>query len=90
MTYENAVTILKAQDCNIRKVNGVKFTHNGYEYRLTYMGGFASYVGIDRRPVGKRNFKYFSEVGAYNCWTVGEVMDLVKEKLPAYPGHTPT
>lgn len=83
MTYENAVLLLKAQDRNIRKVNGVKFIHNGYEYRLTYMGGFASYVGIDRRKVGKRNFKYFSGVGAYNCWKVSQVMDLVKQELPA-------
>ena len=83
MTYENAVIFLKAQDRNIRKVNGVKFIHKGYEYRLTYMGGFASYVGIDRREVGKRNFKYFGGVGAYNCWTVGQVMDMIKQELPA-------
>ena len=81
MTYENALIILGVQERNIRKVNGIRFTHNGYEYRITYKGGFASYVAIDRRAVGKRNFKYFGGVGAYDCWTCGQVMEKVKAEV---------
>ena len=81
MTYEYAVRFLKAQDRNIRKVNGVRFTRDGYEYRLKYMGGFASYVAIDRRRVGTRNFKYYGGVSAVHCWTVGDVMKLVEKEV---------
>lgn len=81
MTHETAVRLLAAQDRNLRKVNNARFIHNGYEYRIKYFGGFASYVGIDRRRVGTRNFKYFGGVGAYHCWTVGDVMKLVMEEV---------
>ena len=81
MTYADAVRFLGAQERNIRRVNGTRFVHGKYEYRLTYRGGFAAYVAIDRREVGKRNFKYFGGVGAYHCWTVGDVMALVMEEV---------
>jgi hypothetical protein len=77
MTYEYAVRILGAQTRNLRKVNGTRFEYKGYEYRVTWYGGFASYVGIDRRQVGKRNFKDFAGAGASGCWTVQQVMELV-------------
>lgn len=77
MTYENAKIILGLQNRNIRKVNGVRFVRDGYEYRITYFGGFAAYVGIDRRQLGKRNFKYFGGVSASDCWNVGQVMDKI-------------
>ena len=83
MNYKEAVLILGAQDRNIRKVNNTRFVECGYEYRVTYRGGFAAYVAIDRRKVGTRNFKYFGGVGAYHCWTVGQVMELVMEKVRA-------
>jgi hypothetical protein len=81
MTYTQAVKLLSMQDRNIRKVNNTRFVQDGYEYRVTYRGGFASYVAIDRRRVGTRNFKYFGGVGAYNCWTVGDVMELVMHEV---------
>lgn len=81
MTYKNAMLLISAQERNIRKVNGMRFEYGKYEYRLSYVGGFAAYVAIDRRAIGKRNFKYFAGIGAYNCWTVGEVMKLVEEKI---------
>ena len=81
MTYAQAVKTVQVQESNIRRVNGIRFEHNGYEYRLTWRGGFAAYVAIDRRKVGKRNFEYFSGVGAYNCWTVGGVLKLVQEAI---------
>ena len=81
MTYKDAVILLGAQDKRIKKVHNTRFVDGGYEYRVTYRGGFASYVAIDRRKIGKRNFKYFSGVSAAHCWTVGEVMDLVMEEV---------
>ena len=81
MTYGEAVALIGAQERRISKVNNVRFVEDGYEYRLTYKGGFAAYVGIDRRAVGKRRFEYFGGVGAYNCWSVEEVMDLVMKEV---------
>ena len=81
MTYTQAVRFLDTQNRNLRKVNNTRFIHEGYEYRVTYRGGFAAYVAIDRRRVGTRNFQYFGGVGAYHCWTVGEVMDLVMKEV---------
>lgn len=81
MTYEEAKTILRMQDRRIRKIDGTRLFVGDFEYRISYYGGFASYVAIDRRQIGKRNFKYFSGVGAYNCWTVGEVLDLINEEI---------
>ena len=81
MTYAQAVRFLDRQDNNLRKINNTRFVFDGYEYRVTYRGGFACYVAIDRRAVGTRNFKYFGGVGAYHCWTVGEAMDLVMKKV---------
>lgn len=81
MTYQMARAVIGEQERRIRKIDGVRFAHEGYEYRLTYRGGFAAYVAIDRREVGKRNFKYFGGVGAYDCWTVGQVMDKVADEV---------
>ena len=77
MTYKEAVALIGEQERNLRKVNNTLFEHDGYEYRVKYVGGFAAYVAIDRRKIGARKFGYFGGVGAYNCWTVGDVMNLV-------------
>lgn len=84
MTYEQAVKLIYTQERRIRKVDGVRFEYKGYEYRLTYFGGFAAYVGIDRRQVGKRNFKYFSGIGAHDCWTVGQVLEKARAEVLAH------
>lgn len=81
VTYCEAVALLGAQEKKLKKVNGVRFVHDGYEYRVKYEGGFAAFVSIERRPVGKKNFKYFAGVGAYDCWTVGEVMERVMRRV---------
>ena len=81
MTYEQAVRTISIQEKNLRKLNGIRFIEGGYEYRITYRGGFAAYVAIDRRKVGTRNFYYFSGVGAYNCWLVSQVLDLIKAEI---------
>ena len=81
MDFNMAFAIIGLQNKSISKVDGVKFILGKYEYRLIYRGGFGAYVGIDRREVGKRNFKYFGGVGAYHCGTVAEVAKLVVEYI---------
>ena len=81
MTYAYAKALVGAQERNIKKVNGVRFTYKGYEFRVKYMGGFAAYVGIDYREVGTRNFKYFGGVGGYKYWTAQAVLDAVMEEI---------
>lgn len=83
MTYENAKALIGIQERGIRKIDGVRFEHKGFEYRLTYEGGFAAFVRIDRRQVGKRNFKYYNGFGAYNYWKAEQVMEKVKELVCA-------
>ena len=84
MTYKEAVAFLGMQDRSIRKINGVRFVYDGYEYRMRYEGGFAAFVSIERREVGKRNFKYYKGFGAYNCWNSREAlkmaMDIIEGK----------
>ena len=73
--YNEAVSFVRMQDRNIKKVNGLKFVLGEYEYRLTYEGGFSAFVRIDRREIGKRRFIYFSGFGAYDCLSVGSVLE---------------
>lgn len=81
MTYVEAVRFLKEQDRSIRKVNNTRFVEGGYEYRVTYEGGLASFVAIDRRKIGKRKFEYFSGVSAVHCRTAEDVMKLVYDEV---------
>lgn len=81
MTYKDAVILLGTQERNLRKINGTRFIHNGYEYRIKWFGGFAAYVGVDRRQIGKRNFKYFSGIGAFNLRSCEEVMKAIMEEI---------
>lgn len=81
MTYGMAKAILECQHKALKKVDNTRFVHNGYEYKVVYEGGFASFIGIYRRAVGKRNFKYFKGFGAYNCANASEVMGMVKAAI---------
>ena len=81
MTYFDAKLLVGKQERNLKKINGVRFVEGGYEYRLSWYGGFACYVAVDRRKVGKRKFEYFSGVSAVHCWSVGQVMDLVMDEV---------
>lgn len=83
MAYKNAVLLVQAQRRNIRKVGGIVIDHNGFQYRLTYKGGFAEYVAIDRREIGKRNYKYFGGFGAYHCVSAEQVLKMAMEKIEA-------
>jgi len=73
-------TILKLQDNNIKKINNFRFIKDGFEYRITYRGGFTRYVAIDRRLIGKRKFEYFGGIGAYDCMNVADVLNKIQKK----------
>lgn len=81
MNIEFAKALLKTQDRNLRRIRNIRIYNNGYEYRINYEGGFAAYIAIDRREIGKRNFKYFGGVGAYNCVSVASAMKLVMDEI---------
>lgn len=81
MTYENAKIIIGAQERSIRKLNGLRFTVGDFEYRLTYRGGFAAYIAIDRRKIGTRNFKYFPGIGLYDCFGNHDALIKVYEHI---------
>lgn len=83
MTYEIAKALVSAQERRISKINGVRFDYEGFEYRLTYEGGFTAFVRIDRRQIDKHNFKYFKGFGAYNCWNIEEVFEKIKKIIAA-------
>ena len=86
MTYENARVLLASQDRSLRKVNNTRFVHGKYEYKILYEGGFAAFVGIYRREVGKRNFKYWNGFGAYHCSSATEVLDKAMSKIRSVMG----
>ena len=86
MRLETAYGILRVQDGGLRKVDDTRFVMNGYEYRLKYFGGFAPIVDIQRREVGRRNFKYYGSVGVHDLWTAGQVMDRVMEQIKKKEG----
>lgn len=85
MTYETAKMLLTKQDRSLRMLNNLRFFLGDYEYRLTYVGGFAAYVAIDRRMIGKRNFKYYPTVDIHWCRTASEafaeIIETIKERL---------
>ncbi|MBR2680207.1 MAG: hypothetical protein IKE23_05565 [Exiguobacterium sp.] len=78
MTLTEARQIIGAQERSLRKLDGKRFTYGGFEYRLKYMGGFASYIGIDRRAIGRRNFKYFGGIGGYKYGSASDAMDEIE------------
>lgn len=81
MNYNEAVAFLSQQERNLKKVNNTRFEKDGYEYRIKYEGGFAAFVAIERRQIGKRKFEYFTGFGAHHCWNVGEVLTLAQQEI---------
>lgn len=61
MDLYSAQDLLDRQAKELRKINAIylRFQYNGYEYRFTFEGGFSANVRIDRREIGKRNFKFY-------------------------------
>ena len=87
MSVEMAYAVLAWQDKQIKSINGTGFQYGRYEYRLTYRGGFASYIAIDRREVGRRNFVYFGGVSAVHCFSAKEAMKLVVDEIKKKGGR---
>ena len=77
MNYYTARALMDLQAKRLRRISGERIMHNGYEYRLLYCGGFAPTVKIDRREIGKRNFKYFKTADVHNCGTADDAMKVV-------------
>ena len=69
--------ILATQNARISKLNNKRFVHNDFEYRLLYEGGFVPTITIERRQIGKRNFKYFDLVDVSRCYGQNGAMELV-------------
>ena len=81
MTLEMAKAIIGQQEKNLRKVNNLRFIKNGYEYKIVYEGGFADFIGIYRREIGKRNFKFFHGIGGYKFWNLNQVMKEIEKMV---------
>lgn len=77
MDIGTARMILATQGVRISKLNKRRFFHNDFEYRLLYEGGFAPAITIERRQIGKRNFKYFDLVDVSRCYGQNGAMELV-------------
>ena len=77
MDIGTARMILATQGIRISKLNKRRFFHNDFEYRLLYEGGFAPAITIERRQIGKRNFKYFDLVDVSRCYGQNGAMELV-------------
>lgn len=81
MNYKDAMSILRKQEKELKKCNDLRLYHKGYEYRLKYMPGFAPCVAIDRREVGRRNFKYFKTLDVSKVRRFDDLMTMVNEIL---------
>ena len=76
-----ARVILATQNARISKLNNKRFVHKDYEYRLLYEGGFVPVITIERRQIGKRNFKYFDLVDVSRCYGQNGAMELVMNEI---------
>lgn len=75
-----ARVILATQNARIRKLNNKRFVYNNFEYRLLYEGVVPA-ITIERRQIGKRNFKYFDMVDVSRCYGQSEAMELVMNEI---------
>lgn len=82
MNINTAYGIIAGQTDRIRTLHGKRFEHKGYEYEIRYEGGFAAIVALYRRVLGRRNFKYFTCVGCYDCFGVHSAFEKLKALLP--------
>lgn len=82
MNVNTAYAIVGMQNARIRTLHGKRFIHKGYEYEIRYEGGFATFVSLYRREVGKRNFKYFKGDGCYDCIGAATAWEKLQKLLP--------
>ena len=86
MTFDAAINnLMNYQGRNLKKVNGIIIDHKGYQYRFRYLNSLVDYIGIDRRKIGERNYKYFSGIYPWRCCSVADAvsacMDEIEKKL---------
>lgn len=82
MDVRTAYSIVRGQNERIRALHGKRFVHKGYEYEVRYEGGFATMVSLYRRQVGKRNFKWFTTEGCYDCLGAATAFEKICRRLP--------
>lgn len=82
MNINTARGIIKMQNARIKTLHGKRFTHKGYEYEVRYEGGFATFVTLYRREIGKRNFKFYKGEGCYDCIGAATAWDKLMALLP--------
>lgn len=84
MTIMEARTVIEMQERNFRQLHNTKFVHGNYEYRIRYEGGFSAFFAIQRREIGKRNFKFFGGFSAADMGTnfavINEVAEIIRER----------
>lgn len=98
MNYSSAKTFVNNQLKSLRKLNDMRFAWKGYEYKLMCEGNWiCPTIGIYRREIGRRNFKYCTLVDVTHCITSYSALMLIYEKLgiafdesgKAYEKHHP-
>ena len=83
MNISIAKTIVAIQEKKLNAIKDVKFVCGKYEYRANYEGGFACYIAVDRREIGKRNFKYFTGIAGYKYATAQDAINAIVDKAMA-------
>lgn len=73
-----AGAIMESANKRLKKFNNVRFVDGNFEYRIKYSGGFVHLVDIDRREIGKRNFKYYTCFCGDDCLTIQDIIDKIK------------
>ncbi len=81
MDINVARALIQIQDRRISKLDGKRFIYKGFEYEFRFEGGFACFVGVYRRQIGRRNFKYFDGEGCWDCHTAEEAVKKLTKKL---------
>ena len=82
MNIKTAYGIINMQTARIKTLHGKRFIHKGYEYEVRYEGGFAAFVALYRRELGKRNFKFYKGEGCYDCLGAATAWDKLQKLLP--------
>ena len=82
MTTWTANAILSARKRRIKAYNNVRFHKDGYEYRLTYEGGFFGFLKVDRRSDYKPNgrFSYVTTIIEDDLY-MDDVIGYIKSKV---------
>ena len=85
MNASIARSFISIQNNSIRKIDNTRLTDGRYEYKLTYEGGFSSFISINRREIGRKKFEYFGGIAGHkfvDCVSVlKEAIKVIKNKV---------